>query len=673
VTHSNNFLETLEPEPVQRVHKRKKGLKIAFICIGALLLVWGILLSLAIGQIVASVIDAKDVLVDAQDQIEHMQFSEVKTSLEEANTYFVQASSASTILKTVEWVPYLGSHIKSLRLGFGAAEQIVTVFIELSDIGAELVRLSGYAEEELAALENTEHAITFDSLSAETRRTILERLSNTSSDILLAKTRLSLAREELEKIDQTALFAVFENLLSSVLSRLYQAESQLDTLVVISSVVPELAGVESEQTALLLFLNNTELRPGGGFIGTYGVAKIKDGDLLSLQTEDVYNLDRLTEGLITTPAPSPLQQYNNTQTWYFRDSNWSPDFAMSSYKAIERFVSEVDVLTDEQKASIPTAKAINAVIGFTPTLAANLLEIVGDITVSGQTFTPENMATAIEYQVEYAYAAEGIPESQRKQILADLVEEMKTRLYSLPLEDWVRVVELLRESVEQKQIAIYSSNQAIEERLISAGWAGRIIPNTPDHLMVVDANLASLKSDPAVLREITYSISKNTQGAYIGSVTIDYNHTGSFDWMTSRYRTYTRLHVPLGSELIAVHGSLANDKLQNPSGDEGEVDVFEDLEMQVFATFTSVEPGEKHSLQFEYLLAPDVVAAIESGSYGLEVFKQMGSTDHALTLDLDFDKNLLQASPGENRDRWGDDIYSLNTYLDQDTTISISL
>jgi hypothetical protein len=673
VTYDNNFLERIEPEDVQQAHARKKWFKRILALAGMLVLVWAIVLSIAVGQIVASIIDAKDVLVEAQDQVEHMQFEEVKTSLENANTYFAQASTASTVLRTVEWVPYLGSHVKSLRLGFDAAEQIIEVFIELSDIGAELVRLSGYAEEELAALDGTEHEITFDSLSAQTRRTILERLSTTSSDILLAKTRLTLAREELESIDQTILFSSYRNLINVILGKLYEAEGQLDTLVIVSSVVPELAGVDAEQTILLQFLNNTELRPGGGFIGTYGIAKVKDGDLVSLQTEDVYNLDRLTEGLITTAAPSPLQQYNNTQIWYFRDANWSPDFAISSYKSIERFVAEVDVLSEEQKASIPTARSINAVLGFTPTAVADLLEVIGDITVSGQTFTPENMADALEYQVEYAYVQQGIPEAQRKAILADMVEEVKTRLYALSLADWMRVMEVLQNSVENKQIALYSNNQEIEELLIHAGWAGRVVPNTPDHLMVVDANLASLKSDPAVDRHITYEINKNTQGEYVGTVTVDYHHAGTFDWKTTRYRTYTRLHVPLGSELIAVHGSLANDKIQNPSRAEGVIDVFEDLEMQVFAAFTSVEPGQDGQLQFEFLLAPEVVEAIHNQSYQLEVFKQMGSTDYALTLDLDFDKNVTHATPGEDQDNWGDDVYSLNTYLEQDTVISISL
>jgi hypothetical protein len=673
VSHSYNYLETLEPEPVQKAHKRKRGLKTILLIGGFLFVVWGIVLSLAVGQIVASMIDAKEVLLEAQDSVEHMQFNEAKLTLEEANTYFVQAEKASHVLKTVEWVPYFGSYLKSLRLGFSAAEQIVTVFIELSDIGSELVRLSGYAEEELAALEGTEHEITFDSLSAQTRHVILERLSNTSSDILLAKTRLTLAREELESIDQSLIFSAYRNFLNDVLDKLHEAESQLDTLVIVSSVVPELAGVESEQTILLQFLNNTELRPGGGFIGTYGIAKVKDGDLVSLQTEDVYNLDRLTEGLITTAAPAPLQTYNNTKVWYFRDANWSPDFAISSYKSIERFVAEVDVLTDEQKASIPTARSIHAVLGFTPTLAADILEIVGDITVLGQTFTPENMADALEYQVEYAYVDQGIPETQRKQILADMVEEVKTRLYALSLSDWMRVLEVVQESVEKKQIALYSSNQEIEELLIHAGWAGRVVPNTPDHLMVVDANLASLKSDPAVDREIIYRISKNTQGEYVGTVTVNYHHAGVFDWKTTRYRTYTRLYVPLGSELIAVHGSLANDKIQNPSLQEGVIDEFEDLEMQAYAAFTSIEPGEDGQLVFEFLLAPSVVEEIEKGSYLLEIFKQMGSTDYALTLDLDFDKNVTSATPGEDENEWGNDVYSLNTYLDQDTTISISL
>ena len=95
--------------------------------------------------------------------------------------------------------------------------------------------------------------------------------------------------------------------------------------------------------------------------------------------------------------------------------------------------------------------------------------------------------------------------------------------------------------------------------------------------------------------------------------------------------------------------------------------------MTVFGTFTSIEPGETRSLIYEYKIAPAVLDAITQGMYALTVFKQNGSANHALTLDLNFGKNVLHATPPENSNEWGDSRYRLNTILDQDKKIEVEL
>ncbi|MEK7102387.1 MAG: DUF4012 domain-containing protein, partial [Patescibacteria group bacterium] len=51
------------------------------------------------------------------------------------------------------------------------------------------------------------------------------------------------------------------------------------------SLMSYLLGFDEERTFLVLLLNNTELRPGGGFIGTYAVATIRNGQLKDLFVE----------------------------------------------------------------------------------------------------------------------------------------------------------------------------------------------------------------------------------------------------------------------------------------------------------------------------------------------------------------------------------------------------
>jgi hypothetical protein len=55
----------------------------------------------------------------------------------------------------------------------------------------------------------------------------------------------------------------------------------------------KLLGFEDTQNYLIEFLNNTELRPGGGFIGVYGVVKVKNGVPEVLKVEGTEILDNV--------------------------------------------------------------------------------------------------------------------------------------------------------------------------------------------------------------------------------------------------------------------------------------------------------------------------------------------------------------------------------------------
>jgi len=42
---------------------------------------------------------------------------------------------------------------------------------------------------------------------------------------------------------------------------------------------------------MLIFQNNMELRPGGGHIGSFGILKMKDGNIQEMKTYDLSTFD----------------------------------------------------------------------------------------------------------------------------------------------------------------------------------------------------------------------------------------------------------------------------------------------------------------------------------------------------------------------------------------------
>src|SRR6185437_16558381 len=59
------------------------------------------------------------------------------------------------------------------------------------------------------------------------------------------------------------------------------------------TIFPKLLGYNGTQTYLILFQNNAELRPGGGFIGSYGLVSFDHGKMGQFTIHNVYDADGL--------------------------------------------------------------------------------------------------------------------------------------------------------------------------------------------------------------------------------------------------------------------------------------------------------------------------------------------------------------------------------------------
>src|SRR3989339_224407 len=61
-----------------------------------------------------------------------------------------------------------------------------------------------------------------------------------------------------------------------------------------SVILKQALGLSKPKTYLLLFLNNTELRPGGGFIGVYATVRMDKGQTEILALEGTEKIDSRT-------------------------------------------------------------------------------------------------------------------------------------------------------------------------------------------------------------------------------------------------------------------------------------------------------------------------------------------------------------------------------------------
>ncbi|MDD4289919.1 MAG: DUF4012 domain-containing protein [Patescibacteria group bacterium] len=396
----------------------------------------------------------------------------------------------------------------------------------------------------------------------------------------------------------------------------------------------DMFGKNGEKKYLLLFQNNTELRPTGGFIGTYGILTIQDTKIKNLFIDDIYHLDSASIGKLKNKVPEAITKYLETPEWYMRDCNFEPDFPSSMNDCINLYKLESQ---DNTK--------IDGVIAITPSVVGEILGVIGIQTIEGVIFEKENFTDDLQKAVELYYKERAITSWDRKDIIKSLANSMLSELKNRSLSDYSKILNIIDSHLKTKDIILYSTNPKIQNILVKNNWAGEIKNINSDYLMIVDSNLASYKSDQFLERIIKYSIEK-IENDYIATVEITYKHNGTFSWNSTRYRTYTRILVPRGSWLLETKGSMDTDRSDKP----GTTDIKDLYNKTIFGTFISTEPKTSNTLTFKYRLAENIKDQINNKSYKLFIQKQAGvkNVNYKLNIlnfksnfDLNNDKEIV--------------------------------
>src|SRR3989344_169233 len=236
--------------------------------------------------------------------------------------------------------------------------------------------------------------------------------------LTLSKKNLGKAKQLLADVDDSSIPEDKKAGLEDFKSKLPLFEKLINDSADYSKFLEDFIGTKGTKRYLVLFQNPSELRPTGGFPGTYGVVSFKDGKLQDFKVDDVYNLDGQLKELI---AP-PLQLQHITPNWGMRDANWFIDFPTSARK-ITAFYQKITSLTC---ITSQTCKEVDGVITFSPKIVANILGIVGSVEMPEYNLTLDsnNLLTALQEEVKYKG-----DRKQPKQVIMDLAPMMLKKLY----------------------------------------------------------------------------------------------------------------------------------------------------------------------------------------------------------------------------------------------------
>ena len=382
---------------------------------------------------------------------------------------------------------------------------------------------------------------------------------------------------------------------------LVKSEEYLPVLKNAAEALPSVLGYQKEKTYLLWFQNDGELRATGGFITAYGFLKVKDGELLEMESADIYELDK--KFISTEDPPEVFRKYLLLKIFPIRDTNISPDFKESA----EKFLSFY--------RTIPNQLAVDGIIAIDTSLVAEFLKITGPITVEkyGETFTaethPEYGISDAVYKLEL-YAQKILQGTKdRKGPVGDLMEGMLDKLFNAKSEQFPDIFDTILKSLEAKNIQFYFNDQKDQKLSEELGFGGRIKDFDGDYVHVNNSNIAGLKGNFFTKYAIEQDIAIKDDGTVVKKVTTTINNTFRNDgWLNAVYQNWLRLYVPEGSKLIEKNIEI-------------DLEQKNELGKEVWAGFSRTPPLSSTSSSFTY----ELPFKVKKGStYKMLIQKQGG-------------------------------------------------
>ncbi len=410
-------------------------------------------------------------------------------------------------------------------------------------------------------------------------------------------------------------------LLKSIKSKLNEALEYVSKSNQLVSQAEDFLGQNDEKTYLLLFANDMELRPGGGFIGSFGLIKFKDLSLKELKIYDVYDADGQLEGHIDPPAP--IRNYLNQPHWFLRDSAFSPDF-LENYSQAKYFLQKEMGMDNFSGCILLTTSSVkNLLSAFGNILIPDYNEIVND----------QNFYLKAQLYSEKNFFPGSI---QKKSFLGSLTKSILLNLENASIRT---LISGFKKNLDEKKMAVYSDNPKIQRVLDSFYWSGRLIePACPrsvgncinDFIFPVDANLGVNKANFFINRLISLKILLQNQKAIKHYLSIQFkNDSPSEVFPGGNYKNYFQVYLPrdVVVKTITRDGTLVENYDEKITG-----------EFKIIGFLIEVKVKKSTEIKINYDLPRELFK--DDNIYQLIFQKQLGSSNSDLMLEFDLDKHI---------------------------------
>lgn len=496
----------------------------------------------------------------------------------------------------------------------------------------------------------------------------------------LAKQDINLALAEAKNVDPQLLPKKIRSGFADYQNSLQGLQNDLNFVAQVMSDMPTIFGIDGERNYLVLFQNQNELRPTGGFIGSYATIKLKDGKVLKIEIDDIYNPDgQLSMQPDESALLSPITTYLKENRNYIRNANWHPEFLQSSAE-IKRLFSEANNTT------------YDGVLALDLDVVKSLLDILGPIYIPAynEQISSVNLYERTQFHSEFDYN-EG--ESSKKAFLTVLGGKILERLFTLEENKLPEVFSAFSQSLSEKHLLLDFSGTYLSKYFQEKNWDGGLVSTVGDYLYIVDANIGGTKANYFVDQEVSYGVtSKTRDGLLRADLELEYTHKGKDNvWPGGPYTDYLRVLTQKGTKLTGAwlyiddfglapqktelnEGALTPDVMGASSG----LDIMDKITIANVGSYVSFEtpftlnPRGNLRIVLQYDLPTDLSITKENLNYSLYWQKQPGAKDYKskFLFSAPFGTNFVQTPLDGKID---DGIYDRIFNLEKDTVFKLGL
>lgn len=469
--------------------------------------------------------------------------------------------------------------------------------------------------------------------AAEKYKKIAKNLSkNPSEDFLEAQTEFKNALYIYSKEKESGVIPDF-------------IKTKLTDIIDISSATidfwPDIFGFNGQKTYLVLFQNNMELRPGGGFIGSYAILTLEKGRVVSFKIYDSYDADGQLRAHVEPPFA--IRRFLPLTHWYLRDSNFNLDFSKGA-------VASAIFLNSE------THQAVDGVIGVDLFFIKNLLLATGPVQVPDY---KETVSTDNFYQITQTHAQKDFfpGSTQKKDFLRSFYNSLFAKITTDKNLSYFELLNALTTSIYEKHILFAFNNPNIQAAFAVNGWSSALLDERKkekgvinDFMGINEANLGANKVNYYITRSISQNVVIAEDGTVSENLTIAIKNASQ----DKPYKNYLRIILPIGISISKIKIDEKEQKVidaiddpalyekknfKPPAGLEVKKEN-QALEIAVYGFLTNIKPQELRIIQISYNLPEKLTLVKPEFSYSLKLFKQPGIDFYPYDLSLSFPSNF---------------------------------